>query len=239
MKQYQRFVSRLFLPLLLVTLNSATAQRRCDVHVVRAETNTWLHKNFMSFAYERSIGPSSLTVAFGGGWMGKSEHYLAPDKVGSLPDREDINNSQTIFPAVPRVNQERPYLQRVKTIYRGGLMRFGYSYYFNGSRCANRMTGLYTGLDLLLIQTFENQTLTYHYIKANTSYEVSGENKFWTGGAALFVGYQKRFLNDLLVTNVRLQHPFYMPFSEEINISSPFAGNRWEVNVGIGLRIKT
>lgn len=239
MKQYRRFVSRLFLPLFLVTLNSATAQRRCDVHVVRAETNTWLHKNFMSFAYERSIGPSSLTVAVGGGWMGKSERYLSPDKANSAIDRVDINNSQTIFPAVPRVNQERPYLQRVKTIYRGGLMRFGYSYYFNGRRCSSRMTGLYTGLDLLLIQTFENQTLTYHYLKANTSYSVNGENKFWTAGAALFVGYQKRFFNDLVVANARIQHPFYMPFSEEINISSPFAGNRWEVNVGIGLRIKT
>lgn len=171
--------------------------------------------------------------------MGKSERYLSPDKANSAIDRVDINNSQTIFPAVPRVNQERPYLQRVKTIYRGGLMRFGYSYYFNGRRCSSRMTGLYTGLDLLLIQTFENQTLTYHYLKANTSYSVNGENKFWTAGAALFVGYQKRFFNDLVVANARIQHPFYMPFSEEINISSPFAGNRWEVNVGIGLRIKT
>lgn len=239
MKHDHKLFSGLFFALFLFTVNTVTAQQNCEVHVVRAETNTWLHKNFMSFAYERSIGPSSLTVAVGGGWLGKSEHYLSPDELDSPFDQEEIHNSQTIFPKVPRVNQERSYLQRVKTIYRGGLMRAGYSYYFKGGRCGNRLSGWYTGLDLLLIQTFEEQTLTYHYPQGKTSYTVSGENKFWTGGAALFCGYQKHFLNDILVVNGRIQHPFYMPFSDEVNMSSPFAGNHWEVNVGIGLRIKT
>ena len=238
MKSKLTFRSILFLPFVCFISSPVIAQRSCDRQVFRAETNTWLHKNFLSFAYERGIGISSVTVAVGGGWLGSSEEYLPLDKADSQIDKIDIHNSQTIFPKVPKVNQEHPYLERVKTVYRGALMRVGYSYYFNSRNCARRLTGLYTGIDLLVIKTYEEQTLTYHYRKAKLSYSVTGENKFWTGGVALYLGYQKSFLKDMLVVNGRLQHPFYMPFSDEVNVSSPFAGNRWEVNIGVGLRIK-
>ncbi|TND08886.1 MAG: hypothetical protein FD123_1740 [Bacteroidetes bacterium] len=238
MKRHLSSASKLFLPLLLVCFSAATAQRRCEKQVFRAETNTWLRKNFLTFAFERSIGPSSLTIAVGGGWLGRDEQYLPPEKMNSMLDVAEIHNSQTFFPdVVPQLKQERPYLQRVNTNYTGGLMRIGYAYYLHGRRCDDRLKGLYTGLDLSLLKTFEDQALIYHYIKANKSYEVSSVNRFWTLGVALHVGYQWLFLNDHLALNTRVQHPFYIPFTEEINTNSPFAGNHWELNIGIGCRI--
>lgn len=226
--------------LLIVVSCSCFAQHRRDKQIFRAETNIWLRKNFATFTYERSLGPSSLTLSVGGGWMGLDNQFLPVEKINSIKDRNNIHNSQTVFPkTIPREQEETPYLQRVHTVYTGGMMRFGYNYYFNGHRQSNRLKGLYTGIDLSLIRTFEEQELTYHYIKANKNFSYSGTNRFWTLGISAHVGYQVMVLEDHLTFNVSVQHPFYLPFFEEINTNSPFAGNRWELNLGIGCRIGT
>lgn len=234
-----RMLKRFTFLFALFLFSKANAQNQfCNNEVFRAGYTFWDQKGYVNFTLERSIGRHSLQMSIGGGALGSNEEYISREELSEIRKRMKVNDSKTI--PIPRIEFTEPvYLERTKTKYSGVLLRFGYSYYLQPSFCGEKLSGLYIGADLSGIRTFEFQTLTYRGLNTNKATEISGENRFYTIGMGLKAGYQWiPFAASGLCLNAEVAHPFYIPFTEEINTQGPFTAGQWEISLGIGWRIK-
>ena len=198
-----------------------------------------LDRQFYESSLERSFGKTSFVVGIGGNSnMGSDYQYLSPEDAGNMEKRLKLYESKTLD-KFPEVYTKDTYLERTATKYRGAYIRIGAAHYFQAKTSAKRLSGFYTGLDLIYMQTFEHQTLTYRIdTRSSDTWTVSGENKFYTLGIALKTGYVWfPMKQNLFCVRVDVSHPFYIPFTETINLNSPFTGGHFEGAIGIGLRI--
>lgn len=170
--------------------------------------------------------------------MGSDYQYVSPSDAGNMDKRLELYESKTLD-KFPEVYTPETYLERTVTKYRGAYIRIGAAHYFQAKTSGKRLSGFYSGLDLVCMQTFEHQTLTYRIdTRSNNTWTVSGENKFYTLGIALKTGYVWfPMQQNLFCVRVDLSHPFYIPFTETINLNSPFTGGHFEGAIGVGLRI--
>ncbi len=196
-------------------------------------------RQFYESSLERSFGKTSILVGIGGSSvMGSDYQYVSPADAGDVKKRGEVVQSKTID-KFPDVYTPDTYLESSKTNYRGAYIRVGISHYFNAGKRSNRLSGIYTGLDLIGMQTFEHQTLTYRIdTKRGQTWTASDENRFYTLGIALKTGYVWfPFKQELCCVRLYVSHPFYIPFTKEINVNGPFTGGHFEGAVGIGFRI--
>lgn len=225
-----------FLPLFLFAQPSIAQHNR---EIFRAEGSAWAKTHYFAFAFERSLGPTSITMSIGGGKLGHDNQYLSPGQLSSVDERERVNESQTIDTDF-KIVAKGCYLERCESWYSGPVGRISIAHYFmKRPRHSDRLKGLYVNLDLITQYTIEKQTLTFKSKTAEKRYVQNGENRFITLGMGVGVGYQWYPAGQHLAVNMNIAHPFYLPLTEEINTSSPFAGGRWEARVGIGWRIGT
>ncbi|MGL5889199.1 MAG: hypothetical protein ACRC3B_04905, partial [Bacteroidia bacterium] len=76
--------------------------------------------------------------------------------------------------------------------------------------------------------------------KRGQTWTASDENRFYTLGIALKTGYVWfPFQQELCCIRFDVSHPFYIPFTEEINVNGPFTGGHFEGALSIGIRIGT
>lgn len=200
-----------------------------------------LDRQFYESSLERSFGKTSILVGIGGsGEMGKDYQYVSPSDAGDVKKRGEVVQSKTID-KFPDVYTPETYLESSVTRYRGAYIRAGISHYFQANKNNKRLSGIYAGLDLIGMQTFEYQTLTYRIDnKRGQTWTASDENRFYTLGIALKTGYVWfPFKQELCCIRVDVSHPFYIPFAKEINVNSPFTGGHFEGALGIGFRIGT
>ncbi len=214
----------------------ATAQRQ--QHAFRVEQHAGIRKQYLCFTYEHSIRRAAVSFSIGGGEkMGWDEQHLSDGEMPSYKSKLLVNNSKTLK-AYPFVLPSNSYLEGTKTTYRGVLARLGYAYYLSANNVDRRLSGLYIGADLTGMQMFEHQTLFYHNRRGDFDTEVDGENKYYVVGFAIHTGIQWFPYQGRLGIHAKIAHPFYFPFNEEFNMSSPYVGNSWEGSLGICLRIK-
>ncbi|MCU0433238.1 MAG: hypothetical protein MUC87_07290 [Bacteroidia bacterium] len=196
-------------------------------------------RQFYESSLERSFGKTSVIVGIGGNSnMGSDIQYVSPADSRDMLKRLELYESKTLD-KFPDVYTTETYLESSVTKYRGAYIRVGVSHYFQARNSALRLSGLYTGVDFIGMQTFEHQTLTYRIdSRRSETWTASGENKFYTLGIALKAGYVWfPMKQDLFCVRVDVSHPFYIPFTENINLNSPFTGGHFEGAIGIGLRI--
>lgn len=196
-------------------------------------------KQYSEAGLERSFGKTAVFLGIGGSdRMGSDMQYVAPSEANSVKKRADVVSSKTID-KFPTVYKPESYLERSETRYRGAFVRIGVSHYFQAKRSELRLSGLYTGLDLIAMQTFEHQTLTYRIDKDSPeTWSGSDENQFFTLGVAIKTGYVwYPMRQQKCCIRFDISHPFYIPFAKEINVNSPFAGSSFEGAVAIGFRI--
>jgi hypothetical protein len=198
-----------------------------------------LDRQFYESSLERSFGKTSVVVGIGGNSnMGSDYQYVSPEDAHDMSKRVELYESKTLD-KFPEVYTKDTYLERTVTKYRGAYMRIGAAHYFNAKTSAQRLSGYYAGIDFIGMQTFEHQTLTYRIdTKRSDTWTTSGENKFYTLGIALKTGYVWfPMKQNLFCVRVDVSHPFYIPFTETINLNSPFTGGHFEGAIGVGLRI--
>ena len=215
------------------------AQQHTEKQLFQFAWHLGLDRQFYESSLERSFGKTSVLLGIGGsGNMGSDYQYVSPEDAKDMQKRLPLYQSKTLD-KFPEVHTKDTYLERTATRYRGAYIRAGAAHYFQANTGARRLSGLYFGLDVMCMQTFEHQTLTYRIdTKRNETWTVSGENKFYTLGIALKTGYVWfPMKQNLFCVRVDVSHPFYIPFTETINLNSPFTGGHFEGALGIGLRI--
>lgn len=210
----------------------------CNNEVFRAGYTIWKEKGYLNFTLERSFRCHAIQMTIGGGELGSNEEYIAREDLNHFRKKNKINDSKTI--SVPSHKFTEPfYLERTQTQYSGILLRFGYSYYLKPRYCGEKLNGLYIGADLATIRTFEFQTLTYRSLSHGKPMVISGENRFYTLAMGLKAGYQWiPFPAAGFCLTTEIAHPFYIPFTQEINTQGPFTAGQWELTLSVGWRIK-
>lgn len=226
------------LAILLSLALAAQKNQRCNNEVFRAGYSAWNDKGYPIFTLERSIRQHSLQLSIGGGALGTNEESISREELNEIKKKIKVMDSKTI--PLPRIDfKENVYLERTQTRYSGVFLRLGYSYYLSKAYCGEHLEGLYIGADISGIRTFEFQTLTYRGLQSGKATMISGENRFYTLGLGVKAGYQWfPFQRSNFCVNGEIGHPFYIPFTEEINTEGPFTAGQWEVCVGIGWRVR-
>ena len=139
--------------LIFSCLNLHAQQGGCNNEIFSAGYSCWQKKGYPVFSFERSVRKQSFILVIGGGYLGTDDQYVSPDELNSTKLRGRVNDSRTIDFETSTL-PARSYLERTHTRYTGVLARFGYSYYFGPSYCADRLKGLYTGVELSAIRLY-------------------------------------------------------------------------------------
>lgn len=186
---------------------------------------------------ERSLGNWSVSGSIGGGFVGSDLQQVLFSDDNFTIKHAKVANSKTLT-ELPNHIGNNTYMWKTKTQYMGAMMRTGINYYFGRQLYHERMTGFYTGLELVYMRTFEYQTVTYREKNGDKTWEYDGLNEFNTFAMSLKAGY--RWYpggNPHYCMTAAIARPFYIPVTEEINLSSPFTAAHWELEIGFGYRI--
>jgi hypothetical protein len=196
-----------------------------------------LKTHFPLVSLERSFGPWALSASLGGGYIGYDKQEVLFGDADYLLRSIKVANSKTLID-MPNNLGEDTYLSKTTSRYMGAVFRAGIKHYFCRSYGQNRLSGLYSGLELIYVRTYEYQSLTYRQKSGPQSWTYDGINKFNTIGIELKAGYNW-FPGDNpnYLVHFAIGHPFYIPMQEEINLTSPFTAGQWECEIGFGYRI--
>lgn len=83
------------------------------------------------------------------------------------------------------------------------------------------------------MNTQETQNITYKSQTDDTRLYFSGVHNYTAIGAATHLAWQFAFLKERLYLDLRAVVPFYFPFMEDPNLNSPFAGTKYEFQIGL------
>lgn len=198
-----------------------------------------LKTHYPMFAIEQSLGKTTLYFGIGGGLMGWDKQQANPLTPGFDKDYVDVINSKVLIHLPSRLN-DKTYMWKTNTSYSGIIVKGGVRHYFGRQPVRNRMRGLYAGLDMSYSRMYEYQQITYRLLEGEDAWTFDGLNRVNILGVALKTGYNwfpKQ--NDRVFVHGAVMRPFYIPFQETINLSSPFSAANFEFEIGIGLRIRT
>lgn len=187
---------------------------------------------------ERSMGNWSVSGSIGGGIIGSDlQQVLFSDKDFLLKHRK-VANSKTLTELPNHLGSET-YLWKTKTQYTGAMFRTGLNHYFGKQKYGERLNGFYAGVELIYMRTYEYQAVTYREKNGDKTWTYDGMNKFNTFAMSLKSGYNWYIGgNEHYCITAAIARPFYIPFTKEINLTSPFTAANWEFEVGFAYRIK-
>lgn len=228
-----------FLSLSVFQLRAQLFSNHLDRRMFSVTAIGGMKSHYPLFSLERSFGNWSAFVGMGGGYIGYDRQEVLYSDANFLLRSNKVTNSKTLID-LPNQFGEDTYLSKTNSRYMGAVFQTGISYYFNHSYGDNRLKGLYAGLSLIYLRTFEYQSLTYREKNGPKSWTYDGMNVFNTYGIELKSGYNwYPGGNEHYCIHAAIGHPFYIPLQEEINITSPFTAGQWEFEMGFGYRIKT
>jgi hypothetical protein len=218
------------LAFLFSVLNPASAQGVS--HFVYFHQAAALNKQISMGSYAFGWRRICFNVV-GGVAKGTDDQFLGPDQLNDSKAKQKIRASQTIDPENRPANS---YLESCNSTYSGNQVRFGFTLFLRRDDTLGRhpFTGLHVGVDAVYMFTHETQTVVYKSESDETRNTFSGSHSYSEIGAATHVGYQVALFNERLYIDLRAVIPFYYPFMPDPNLNSPFAGTKYEAQIGIG-----
>lgn len=201
-------------------------------HIVKVHYVAFTNKQISMLGYDVGIRRMCFTIS-GGIGNGKDNQFLPADKINDGKYVQKVRASQTIYPAIL---PNQAYLESCNSTYKIQQLRLGMTIFVRRNDTLGRhpMTGPHLGVEAMLTNTIESQTVIYKSINDDTRYTYSGINKFYEYGAGTHLGWQFALLKEHLYVDLRGVIVFYWPQMPEPNLNSPFAGNRWELQASIG-----
>jgi hypothetical protein len=200
--------------------------------MLRVDGAGFTNKQIGLGAYE--FGWKRFCFSVGGGFaQGTDDQSLLDADVNNSAMKQKIRESQSIF---PDNEPSHTHLEFVNSTYTGSQFRFGFSVFFrnNDTLARHPMTGPHIGAGFVYMITKEQQSVTYKADSSETEYFFTGVNNFHELGASTNIGWQFAMFRARLYFDLRACITFYYPFMTEPNLNSPFAGNRIELQAGLG-----
>lgn len=189
------------------------------------------------FSFEQSYKRVSLYVGIGGGPMGRDKQQADRDAPDFWKRYNAVANSK-VLPHLPIRLDENTFMWRTRTSYTGIMLKGGIRRYFGRQYYHRRMNGLYVGLDMSFSRMSEYQQVTYCKLTGEEALTMDGRNRMNILGVAIKTGYNWYPAgNDRMFFSAAATRPFYIPFNQEINLTSPFAASSFEFEIGFGIRI--
>lgn len=222
---------------LSANLHAQHIPRRGENLMFSATAAGGLKSHYPYFTLERSLGRWSVSGSLGGGIMGSDLQQALFSDARFIEKHIRVVNSKTLT-EMPNHIGENTYLWRTKTNYTGAMFRGGLKYYFGRQGYQAHLGGFYAGVELIYIRTYEYQVLTYREKNGDSTWSYDGMNSFNTFAMSFKAGYNWYPRNNQhFCLSAAIARPFYMPFTEEINLSSPLTAAQWELELGFGYRI--
>lgn len=189
------------------------------------------------FSFEQSYKRVSLYAGIGGGLMGWDKQQADRDAPDFWKKYNAVANSK-VLPNLPIRLDEHTFMWKTRTSYSGIMIKGGIRRYFGRQYYRRRMNGLYVGLDMSFSRMNEYQQVTYRKLNGDEALTLDGSNRMNILGVALKTGYNWYPAgNDRMFFSASAMRPFYIPFQQEINLSSPFSAANFEFEIGFGVRI--
>lgn len=189
------------------------------------------------FSFEQSYKRVSLFFGVGGGLMGWDKQQADRDAPDFWKKYNAVANSK-VLPHLPIRLDEQTFMWRTQTSYTGIMVKGGIRRYFGRQYYRRRMNGLYVGFDMSFSRMAEYQQVTYCKLTGEEALTLDGRNHMNIMGVAVKTGYNwYPGGNDRMFFSVAATRPFYIPFQQEINLSSPFAASSFEFEIGFGVRL--
>ncbi len=222
---------RSFLFLLLILLSRPVAAQQFT-HLAKAHYARFTDKEIYMLGYDVGFRKMCFSVS-GGFGKGTDNQFLDASEINDGREVQKVRGSQTIFPArIP----SNTYLESSMSDYKLQQLRVGFTVFVRRNDTLGRhpLTGLHFGVEAMFSKLIESQTVVYKSDFDETRHSYSGINKLNAFGAGSHVGWQFAFFKEHLYLDLRAVIPFYYPFVKDPNLSSPFAGNKYELQVSVG-----
>ena len=225
---------QLHLFILLALLSALPARSQRPVHFIQAHGNASVNKEQYMAGYGLGWRRIVFSVSAGKG-TGFDGQFVKPGEWANKYVRMEMSDRTTVEPDEEPANS---YIEECSSTYEVKMARLGFTVFVlkNEARGRNPFTGPHFGVDAVFARTLERQSLTYKSNTAETRYSYSGENRFNELGASSHVGWQLAFMRDHLFVDLRAGITFYYPFTKEVNLKSPYTGNRFEGQVTFSWR---
>lgn len=183
-----------------------------------------------------SLGSQKFCWSFSAGIAnGNDNQTLSPEEQHDDAARTAIHSCQTFEPFPEPKNM---FTETCNSAYSGKQVRLGFTAFLGNANKKNSsaFSGLHLGVEAAYMRTQETQTVIYksETDEFRTTFRVN--NSFSELGAITHVGWQFAFFHEHLYADVRGVLPFYYPFTQHVNVSSPFAGTKYEMQIGISWR---
>lgn len=189
------------------------------------------------FSFEQSYKRVSLYIGIGGGLMGWDKQQADRDAPDFWKKYNAVANSK-VLPNLPIRLDEHTFMWKTRTRYSGIMVKGGIRRYFGRQYYHRRMNGLYVGLDMSFSRMNEYQQVTYRKLTGEEAQTLDGSNRMNILGVAVKTGYNWYPAgNDRMFFSAAAMRPFYIPFQQEINLSSPFSAANFEFEIGFGVRL--
>ncbi len=216
----------------LIILISGTVSAQQFTHLAKAHYARFTDKEIYMLGYDVGFRKMCFSVS-GGFGKGTDNQFLDASEIDNGREVQKVRGSQTIFPArIP----SNTYLESSMSDYKLQQLRVGFTVFVRRNDTLGRhpLTGLHFGVEAMFSKIIESQTVVYKSDFDETRYSYSGINKLNAFGAGSHVGWQFAFFKEHLYIDLRAVIPFYYPFVKDPNLNSPFAGNKYEIQVSVG-----
>ena len=222
---------RSLLPVLLFALSLPVSAQQLT-HIAKAHYARFTDKEIYMLGYDVGFRKMCFNVS-GGFGKGTDNQFLEASQINDGREVQKVRGSQTIFPA--RIPSDT-YLESSISDYTIQQLRVGFTVFVRRLDTLGRhpLTGLHFGVEAMFSKIIESQTVVYKSDYDETRYSYSGVNKLNAFGAGSHIGWQFVFFNEHLYVDLRAVIPFYYPFTDNPNLNSPFAGNKYELQASIG-----
>ncbi len=229
--------TRKLLLFLIFIFTALIVNTQALTHTTKVHFVGYNNKQIGMLGYELGIRRMSVNLSAGIG-QGTDNQFLSSDKINDDLAKQKLNLSQTIF---PKISPPFTYLEACNSTYKIEQLRLGFTIFVRRNDTLGRQasTGPHIGVEGMLTNIIESQSVTYKSNLDETRYIYSGINKFYTAGAATHFGWQFSFLKEHLYVDLLAAIVFYYPFITDINYNSPFAGNRIELQTSVGWRFNS
>ncbi len=217
---------------LLLVFSTPFLDAQKFTHIVKVHYAAFTNKRISMLGYDLGIRKMCFSIS-GGIGNGKDNQFLSADKIGDQKSIQKVRASQTIY---PEIYPAQTYLESCNSTYEIQQLRLGFAIFIRNDDTLGRYhcTGPHVGVEALFTNTRESQIVVYKSELNDTRFSFSGTNHFHEIGAGTHVGWQFAFFKAHLFVDLRAVISFYWPLMPEPNLNSPYAGNRWELQAGIG-----